>query len=180
VPAPQRDAVPRRRLCVKTPSRSSRFLVAVGATAAAVALACPPAARASLGGGVDSVTADRAHLSARLSSQVLRSRTVHVLTLPNGAERRELARSDGTVFALTWQGRSRPDLRQLMGPSFATFEARVGGPGARRTRRPLDMRETGLVVHAGGHGGAFWGYAYLPQLAPADFTMAELKSGLPQ
>ncbi len=143
------------------------------------ALQVPGPALASLGGGADSVAADRAHLSARLSSRLEAGRTVHLLILANGAERRELARADGTVFAISWRGRSRPDLRQLMGASFATFDAKVAPPGARRTRRPLEVHQGDLVVHAGGHGGAFWGYAYLPQLAPADFTLADLKPGLP-
>ncbi len=160
--------------------RSSRFRAGALLLGLAGALQRPAPALASLGGGAESVIADRAHLSARLSSRVEVGRTVHVLTLANGAERRELARADGTVYAITWQGRSRPDLRQLMGASaFAAFNARVAPPGARRTRRPLDVRQADLVVHAGGHGGAFWGYAYLPQLAPADFTLADLKPGLP-
>ncbi len=158
---------------------STRSLVTLVAAVAVLALGAANPAGASLGGGRESVIADRAHLAARLSSQVLAARTVHVLTLANGAERRELARSDGTVFAITWKGRSRPDLRQLMGPSFAAFNAAVAAPGARRTRRPLDVRQSDLVVHAGGHGGAFWGYAYLPGLAPADFSAAELAQGLP-
>jgi hypothetical protein len=151
----------------------------LGAAVAGLAFCGAWPAAASLGGGPESVTHDRAHLAARLSSQTTGARTVHVLTLANGAERRELARSDGTVFAITWRGRSRPDLRQLMGPAFETFNARVAAPGARRTRRPLDVRQSDLVVHAGGHGGAFWGYAYLPALVPPDFTAAELAPGLP-
>jgi hypothetical protein len=151
----------------------------LAAAVAGVALCGAWPAAASLGGGPASVTLDRAHLAARLSSQTTGARTVHVLTLANGAERRELARADGTVFAITWQGRSRPDLRQLMGPAFEAFNARVAAPGARRTRGPLDVRQSDLVVHAGGHGGAFWGYAYLPALAPPDFSVAELAPGLP-
>jgi hypothetical protein len=174
-----RDAAAALGLTVEPPVRSSsrRLSLAVAVTIGVLGAAFPAAA--SLGGDAASVVRDRAHLQARLSTQLAGARTLHVMTLANGAERRELARADGTVFAITWQGRSPPDLRQLMGPAFSSYNTALGQTRARRSRRPVDVRQSDLVVHAAGHGGAFWGYAYLPSLAPDDFSLGELKAGLP-
>ncbi len=155
-------------------------LVLGGGSLLCLAASLIPSSRAwaSLGGRPDSVAVDRAHLSAKLRSEAVTGRVVHVLTLANGAERREFARSDGMIYAITWQGRARPDLRQLMGPWFAAYNAQLAEPGAHRERRRVDVRRADLVVHGAGHMGAFWGYAYLPQLAPADFSVTDLKPTL--
>lgn len=146
-------------------------LMAVGATC--LAFAAP--AHAALGGTYDSVQADRAHMAARLSSTAAATHTVHTLTLPNGGATREYARSDGVVFAVTWRGPGRPDLRQLLGVHFDTFQSDNALRGGRRARRPLSVNRTDLIVHSGGHSGAFWGVAYLPKMAPAGFSANDLQ-----
>lgn len=131
-------------------------------------------AYASLGGGRDSIDIDRRHLSAKISATAAATHTVHVLTMPNGEVVREFARSDGTVFAVTWRGPARPDLRQLLGPHFDTVQADNVLPGGRRTRRPLAVRRPDFEMTSGGHPGAFWGAAYLPALAPPGFSVKDL------
>jgi hypothetical protein len=131
-------------------------------------------AHASLGGGRDSVEADRAHLAARASATAAASHTVNVLTQPNGEVIREFTRGDGVVFAVTWRGPARPDLRQLLGSRFETMQADNVRAGGRRTRRPLAVRRPDFQMTSGGHSGAFWGTAYLPALAPPGFSVADL------
>ena len=132
------------------------------------------AANAVLGGATASVEADRAHLSARMSSAAAATHTTHTLTDANGGIVREYARADGTVFAVSWRGPARPDLRQLLGDRFDAF--RVASSGHRgRTRRPIAMRQGDLVVRSAGHPGAFFGVAYLAALVPAGFTAADLR-----
>ena len=138
-----------------------------------LALAAP--ARAALGGGYASVEADRAHLFAKMSSTAAASHTVHALTLPNGAVTHEYARGDGTVFAVSWRGPSHPDLRQLLGGYFDRFQTDNALRAGRRARMPLSASHSDFVVQSGGHSGAFWGVAYLPQMAPAGFSAADLK-----
>lgn len=141
---------------------------------AALVVGGTPVAEARLGGSVDTVEADRAHLSARHSSTNASAYTLHALTLNNGAVVREYARGDGTVFAVAWRGPSRPDLRQLLGPRFDVLQADNAAPAGRRTRRPLTVRRPDFIVSSGGHSGAFWGAAYLPGLAPAGFSPKDL------
>jgi hypothetical protein len=139
-----------------------------------LALAASPAL-AALGGSYASVASDRAHFAARVASASAATHTVHTLTLPNGGTVREFTRPDGTVFAVTWRGRGRPDLRQLLGPWFDTMQAdnaaRTGPP----RRRPLTVSRSNFVVQSSGHSGAFSGMALLPGLAPAGFSAKDLQ-----
>ena len=84
------------------------------------------------------------------------------MTLANGGLVREFTRADGTVFAVTWRGPGRPDLRQLLGDHFQTLQADNVRNGP-RTRRPLSVNRSDFIVRTGGHSGAFWGVAFLPQ-----------------
>jgi hypothetical protein len=139
-------------------------LCAVGAGMASVA-------HAALGGAYASVEADRAHMSAKLNSTLGSTYSVHALALPNGGVTREYTRADGIVFAIAWQGPSRPDLRQLLGAYFETFQSDNALHHGRRARRPLSVQRPDIVVQSAGHSGAFWGLAYLPQAAPAGFSI---------
>ena len=143
------------------------------AGAACLVLAAP--AHAALGGAYESVLADRAHLAAKLSSSPAATHTVHALTMTNGGVAREYARPDGGVFAITWRGPARPDLRQLLGGYFDTFQADNAPRGGRRARKPLAVNRAEIVVQTGGHPGAFWGVAYLPRMTPAGFAARDLR-----
>jgi len=145
----------------------------IGLVGAACLLTAAPV-HAALGGGYNSVEADRAHLAARMSSVGSGAFTVHTLSLNNGLVR-EYTRSDGTVFAVTWQGPARPDLRQLLGVHFTTFQSDNALQRGRRARRPLLVNRSDFVVRTGGHSGAFFGVAVLPQVAPAGFSASELR-----
>jgi hypothetical protein len=139
-----------------------------GALAAVLFLLGGWPAQASLGGGRDTVDADRRHLAARMSAAAASTHTVNVLTMPNGEVIREFTRGDGVVFAVTWRGPARPDLRQLLGARFNIL------PGGRRTHRPLAVGRRDFRLTSGGHSGAFWGAAYLPAEAPPGFSVRDL------
>ncbi len=156
----------------RTPARASiRRRVAV---AAAVWLAAAPAAHATLGGARDGVDRDQASLAASLSSTAATTHTVHALTLANGVVAREFIGASGVVFAVTWHGPARPDLRQLLGSYFNTLQADNAPRAGRRTRAPLAVNRSDFVVESGGHSGAFWGVAFLPKMAPAGFSASAL------
>lgn len=144
-----------------------------GAVMALVGVAASPA-EASLGRRFESVQVDRAHMAARMASQTLSTHAVHTLTLPNGGVVHEYADPDGVVFAVTWRGPGRPDLRQLLGDNFQTISGASVRAG-RRVRAPIAMNSGDFVVHTGGHPGAFWGTAYLPAKIPAGFTAQDLQ-----
>ena len=145
------------------------------AAAAAAIFAAASSAHAFLGGGYATVTADRAHMAARLQTSAAATHTLHQLTLANGGVVKEFSRPDGTIFAVTWRGPGRPDLRQLLGDHFSTLQADNARHPGRPRRLPLMVNRSDFVVQTGGHPGAFWGVAYLPQAAPSGFSPSELK-----
>jgi len=113
-------------------------------------------------------------MAASRTSRAAGAFTVDVMALANGGTVKEYSRFDGTVFAVTWLGPGRPDLRQLLGSHFRALQTDNVRKGP-RTRRPLSVNRTDFVVQSGGHSGAFWGVAILPAATPAGFTAADVK-----
>ena len=132
--------------------------------------------QAELGAPLSSVAVDRGRLGARMSSVAMGRYTRHELTRPNGGMVREFTNASGAVFAITWSGPGKPDLRTLLGRYFATLQ--VSGPAAGRTmhalRRPPQIDQADLQIQTGGHMGWFHGVAYVPSLAPAGFSTSDL------
>jgi len=157
-------------------NRLTPNLVRIAALAVCAAwLAAASPSHAALGGGFDSVAADRLHLSAKIASASAVTHTVHTLTLANGSVVREYASPDGVVFAVSWHGAARPDLRQLFGAYFDRFQTDNPLVSGRRTHRPLAADHADFVVRSGGHPGASWGVAWLPLAAPAGFTVNDIQ-----
>lgn len=134
-----------------------------------------PAAHAELGGAMTGVQADRAHLAARLTSTPAGTHVRHDMTLPNGASVREFTNANGRVYALTWSGPGKPDLRALLGSYFARLQTDNGHFNPRARRQPLQVVRSDVVIQSGGHMGYFWGLAYIPALAPAGFAVTDLQ-----
>ncbi len=128
-------------------------------------------AHAALGGAHASIDQDRVHFAATMAT--VTTGTVHVAMLrpTNGGTIHEYSTADGTVFAVTWRGPGRPDLRQLLGDRFDTVSADMAARTGRRTVRLVRIRHAELVVRSQGRPGAFSGFAYDPRLIPSGFTL---------
>jgi hypothetical protein len=152
------------------------YLTARHAAAALALLSLPATAPAELGGAMGSVQVDRGKLGARMTSHPLGGYARHDLTRANGGSVRELTNAEGKVFAVTWSGPGKPDLRTLLGPYFAAMQA--GGAGGGQTmhalRRPLRVSRPDLQIQTAGHLGWFRGVALIPSLAPPGFDPATL------
>lgn len=128
-------------------------------------LGLPAVAFAALGGDESSIQADQAQLHASLRTTQTVAYTVHELQAPTGHVVREYLAPSGTVFGVTWQGPTKPDLKQLLGSHFDDLKQAT--PAARVRRGPVVIRQNGLVFEMGGHVRAFAGRAYIPELVPA-------------
>jgi len=149
-------------------------LLAMAASVLIWPLASPAAA--ALGGGAASVEADRVHLSAASLVTTAAGYTTYALTLPNGGVVKEFLGGDGAVFAVSWRAPGRPDLVQLLGDRFATFQSdNVPAAHHGRRRLPPAVNRPDFVVHSGGRPGAFHGVAYLPQQMPAGFSIKDMQ-----
>ncbi|MBK5104793.1 MAG: DUF2844 domain-containing protein [Burkholderiales bacterium] len=133
---------------------------------------CAPAA-ATLGEDLSSVLLDQAQLQAGLEVTSTAGFAVHSMQLPSGTTVREYVSPAGMVFAVSWQGPSMPDLRQVLGRYFAAYvdavknQATVGGARA--------LQQSGLVVQSGGHMRAFFGRAYVPAMLPRGVSAEEIQ-----
>ena len=95
-------------------------------------------------------------------------------TLDSGTEVHEYVNAKGTVFAVSWQGPYKPDLRELLGTHFQNMvdHAKLQSGGA---RAPMRLERDDLVIHSGGRPGAFEGRAWIPALLPAGFDTSAMK-----
>jgi hypothetical protein len=128
---------------------------------------------AALGENAASVATDQTRLLARARILRAASHTMHELEVPTGTTVREYLNPGGTVFAVSWQGPFRPDLRQLLGSYYETYLTAAGPRAARGG--PINLRLPGLIIHMGGHQRAFYGRAYLIDQLPEGLTPDEIR-----
>lgn len=141
--------------------------------ALAVSVAAPGVAAAALGGNVSSVEADRAHMKAQLVRSEAALFTVHQLQTANGTTVRELVSAAGVVFAVTWKGPFLPDLRQMLGTYFPSYEAAPRAGNSSHSH--FAVQRSDLVVLSRGHLRAYSGLAYVPSLVPAGLPIDQLQ-----
>jgi hypothetical protein len=139
--------------------------------------ALPLPAKASLGSTVASVQTDRARMRSTLSATRNDRYTVDELKTPAGVTVREYVSPGGQVFAITWQGTTRPDLQQLLGTYSETFKEAVQAKQktSRILRGPLMIKEPGLVVQMAGHMRWLVGRAYVPGMVPSNVQVEEIR-----
>lgn len=149
------------------------------ASTALLAMLCIPfSAKASLGGNIHSVQADKTLMRGTLKSTAAGNYSVQQIRAANRMIVREYVSTTGEVFGVTWQGPTPPDLRQILGPYFDTYIKAVQQRRARMLRPirgPLLIEQNGLVVEMGGHVRGFFGRAYVRQLMPPGVAAKEIR-----
>jgi hypothetical protein len=85
---------------------------------------------------------------------------------------REFVTPNGKVFAVAWQGPTRPDLRQALGQYFDAYALAPRSKLA--DRRHVQIQQGDLVVQAGGHMRALSGRAYLLSAIPSGVDLGDL------
>lgn len=150
-----------------------RIFLTVAAVGTALLSIAPPAF-AALGGKADTVDTDRARLHARLSRSAVAGSTQHDLTLNDGTVTRQFTNPDGVVFAVSWNGPMRPNLRQIFGDYYPRLQSAAAKTARLHARLAFSANDADFVVRSGGHSGAFWGYAVLPGKMPAGFDASHL------
>ncbi len=150
-------------------SRAPALLAAVW-----VAALAPCTAFAALGEPEASVQSDVVQLRASIkSSQVRASYRVHEIQLNTGTLLREYVGADGKVFAVAWQGSSKPDLRQALGRYFDVY---VSAPRSKVVdRKHMHIQQGDLVIEGSGHMRALSGRAYLASAVPSGVDLGDLR-----
>jgi len=152
---------------------SSDFKRAAFGVAVLIVALMPQLASATLGQPEVSVQADVAQTHAAIkSSQDRAGYRVHEIQMPSGTVVREFVAASGNVFAVAWQGPTRPDLRQTLGQYFDAF---ASAPRSKFSdRRHVQIRRGDLVVQSGGHMRALSGRAYLLSAIPSGVNIGDL------
>ena len=153
--------------------QSNEFKTAVLGLAALIAALLPHVASATLGQPEVTVQTDVAQTHATLKSSEDRTGfRVHEIQLPSGTVLREFVAANGNVFAVAWQGPTRPDLRQVLGQYFDAF---ASVPRTKLTdRRHVQIQQGDLVLQSGGHMRALSGRAYLQSAVPSGVNLGDL------
>ena len=134
------------------------------------------AAAAAAQGNASAVATQAMQHAASATPATSAAYTVQQTTLANGTVVREYLSQGGTVFGVAWSGPLPPDLATLLGGYFPQYVAAVkASHAAGRARGPAVVEQSGLIVHAGGHMGAFSGQAWLPQALPAGVRASDIQ-----
>ena len=153
-----------------------KMRILLGMTIAVAALApCFPAG-ASLGGDMTSVRDDQMKMQGTLRTTSIDSYNVHEIQTPGGVVVREYVSQTGNVFGVAWQGRTHPDLHQVLGAYYDQYVQAVQAQRAQRHGHgPLLIEQPGLIVQMGGHMGALTGRAFIPQSMPVGMRREEIR-----
>lgn len=141
---------------------------------AAVLALCAPAF-ASLGGNVDSISADRSRMKASVKVTQEANYSVHEMQSPGGTTVKEFVSPEGNVFAVSWQGEFPPQMQQILGSYYNHYAAVVSARPKHYGHRPLDIQQAGLVIQTGGHMRDYFGRAYIPDMLPTGVKANEIR-----
>lgn len=153
--------------------RSGEIKITILLSAVLIAALGPRIAGATLGEPEVTVQSDVAQLRASIKNSDDRaSYRVHEIRLPGGTLLREFVAPGGNVFAVAWNGPTKPNLRQALGKYF---DAMVSAPKPKfADRRHLQIQQGDLVVQSSGHMRAFSGRAYLASAIPSGVNLGDL------
>lgn len=122
---------------------------------------------ASLGDSEASVTADQLHMKSEDHVQTFQAYKVHRLTRADGPTVREYVSPEGVVFGVAWQGRSTPDMNQLLGAYVTNLQTATPAQTRIRHMRGLDVKTSSLVYSNFCRMRVCRGSAYVPKLLPS-------------
>jgi hypothetical protein len=124
---------------------------------------------AVLGGDVATIQVDQTRMRAQhLSHAPVAGGTVQELRMADGSSIRQYVNAQGTVYAVAWSTRLKPDFALMLGRHADEFNAGVASaarPAGLQRRAVVDRGD--LVVDSAGRPGAFVGRAWLKSLVPA-------------
>ena len=153
--------------------RSDDFRIAALLSALLVAALAPRMACATLGEPEITVQSDVTQLRASIKSSEDRvGYRVHEIQLPGSTLLREFVAPNGNVFAVAWNGPTKPNLRQALGKYFDTY---ASAPRAKFVdRRHMNIQQGDLIVQGSGHMRVLSGRAYLASALPNGFNLGDL------
>jgi Protein of unknown function (DUF2844) len=142
--------------------------------AAAAGLCFATGVQAGLGEGVDSLQRDHAALrGAAMSVTPMAAFDLHEMTTAEGTRVREYVSHAGTVFAVTWAGRTPPDLSVVLAQHYQEFMKAAAAH--RGNHKVFAMTTDTLVMSVMKLPRGFQGQAHVPSLLPAGVNASDIR-----
>ena len=132
-------------------------------------------AYATLGEGADSITKDRTALSAVKRATTTQANYTVQEVVSDSVTVREYLSSNGTVFAVAWNGLVHPDLTTLLGSYAQEYQQAKQQTPRKRGHRQSRVKSGNVVVETWGHMRNLQGRAYIPALVPAGVNLNEIR-----
>ena len=140
-----------------------------------VILAAAPAS-ATLGQSEASVTSDELQMKSEHRVQTLQNYKIHELTTADGASTvREYVSQQGSVFGVTWHGRSTPDMNQLLGAYVNNLQTATADQTKIQPRRGISVKTKDFVYSNFCRLRMCSGSAYVPSLIPSNLSPEVLR-----
>jgi len=134
----------------------------------------PSYSRATLGEAIDSPTKNLSTIKAAQKVSSEEKYTVHEYE-KNGNLVREYASASGVVFAVGWNGISKPDLNALFGSYYTEYRQAFDHVPKQYGVKSLSLKTTKMVIRRGGRMRDQRGFVYIPSLVPGGVNVEELK-----
>jgi hypothetical protein len=132
------------------------------------------AALAGLGEGADSLAHDRMALRASADSVTpFNAYDLHEVTTEDGSRVREYMSRSGTIFAVAWSGRSKPDLSALLGAHYADYLKAAASNHV--NHKVLSISSGNFAMQIMKLPRGFTGFAYLPALLPSGTAAQDIR-----
>lgn len=130
---------------------------------------------ATLGQSEASVTSDELHMKSEHRVQEFQNYKVHELTVAKGVTVREFVSPQGSVFGVTWQGRSTPDMNQLLGTYVNNLQTATRAQTKIIPRRGMTVKTNDFVYSNFCRMRTCQGSAYVPSLMPSNVSAEVLR-----
>ena len=121
------------------------------------------------------MTSDELQMKSQHRVQALQAYKVHELTTENGATVREYVSPAGSVFGVTWQGRSAPDMNQLLGTYVNNLQTATADQTNIQPRRGISVKTKDFVYSNFCRMRMCRGTAYVPSLIPSNVSPEVLR-----
>jgi len=130
---------------------------------------------ATLGESEASVTTDQLHMKSEHRIQTFQNYKVHELSTANGMTVREYLSPQGSVFGITWQGRSTPDVNQLLGTYVNNLQTATPAQTKIQRRRGITVKTNDFVYSNFCRMRMCKGSAYVPALIPSNVSVEVMR-----
>jgi hypothetical protein len=107
--------------------------------------------------------------------QTFQAYKVHELTSANGMTVREYLSPEGSVFGVTWQGRSAPDMNQLLGTYVNDLQTATAAQTKIQPRRGISVKTKDFVYSNFCRMRMCRGSAYVPSLIPSNVSVEVMR-----